>query len=305
MSTSLLRLLALAGLLAFASLASSQAQGTPPAVPIGNSIPGGSRVIVALGYTDYSGIQPIMAIPPPPPVNVQVGSGLTITTGYDDATIESVQWTKNDIAIQNLPVGFNILSFASATEADSGYYSAAVTIGGVVKPTNRILIRVTNPPRQQLLNLSSRTTISPANPNLIGGFVIAASPGQLNESKQLFIRAVGPSLAAHGVAQPLLHPTLHLFRANGSEVPVFIPASSSPYHSAFEQATGAFPLPPGSDDAATVVTLPAGVYSVHASSKDGGTGDVLLEIYEVPASTIQIPFTALPTTVPSNRPGGN
>jgi len=163
---------------------------------------------------------------------------------------------------------------------------------------------VTNPPRQQLLNLSSRTTISPANPNLIGGFVIAASPGKLNESKQLFIRAVGPSLAAHGVAQPLLHPTLRLFRADGSEVPVFIPASSNPYHSAFEQATGAFPLPPGSDDAATVVTLPAGVYTAHASSKDGGTGDVLLEIYEVPVSAFQLPFTAIPATATTTGPGG-
>ncbi|MBC7366388.1 MAG: hypothetical protein H7343_06170 [Undibacterium sp.] len=45
---------------------------------------------------------------------------------------------------------------------------------------------------------------------------------------------------------------------------------------------GAFPLPPGSKDAALVVALPAGGYTVQVSGADGGTGTAIVEIYELP-----------------------
>jgi hypothetical protein len=45
---------------------------------------------------------------------------------------------------------------------------------------------------------------------------------------------------------------------------------------------GAFPLPVGSADAAVVVTLPPGGYTLHASGKDGSTGVALVEVYLVP-----------------------
>lgn len=45
---------------------------------------------------------------------------------------------------------------------------------------------------------------------------------------------------------------------------------------------GAFALSPGSKDAAFVVTLQPGSYTVQASGADGGTGTALVEIYEVP-----------------------
>ena len=43
---------------------------------------------------------------------------------------------------------------------------------------------------------------------------------------------------------------------------------------------GAFALPEGSKDAALLVTLPSGSYSIVASGVDGG-GQVLVETYEV------------------------
>jgi hypothetical protein len=45
---------------------------------------------------------------------------------------------------------------------------------------------------------------------------------------------------------------------------------------------GAFPLPAGSKDAALVVTLPPGIYTVVASGVGGATGTALVEVYEVP-----------------------
>lgn len=289
----------LLGLLALATPARAQSDGIPVNV-LPNFVPGGTSVTVALGYIDYSGIYFIVAPQPRPPVNVGPDTTLTLTTGYDETTIQSVKWMKDGVP---LPSTASKLYFPNPTESDSGTYTAAVTIGGVVKPTDFVIIRVSNPPRQQLLNLSSRTTISPANPTLIGGFVINRSPGQLNESKQLLIRAVGPSLASHGVEHPLLHPSLRLFRSDGSEVSLFNPAGAVPYFPYYEQVTGAFPLGSGTDDAAALVTLPAGVYSAHASAKDGGTGDVLLEIYEVPSSALQLGL-AIPSNVTSAQSGG-
>jgi hypothetical protein len=49
---------------------------------------------------------------------------------------------------------------------------------------------------------------------------------------------------------------------------------------AFSQV-GAFTLPSGSKDAALLVTLPAGNYSVQVNGV-GGTGTALVEVYEVP-----------------------
>lgn len=38
----------------------------------------------------------------------------------------------------------------------------------------------------------------------------------------------------------------------------------------------------GSKDAAITVALPAGGYTVHVSGADGGIGEALVEIYELP-----------------------
>ena len=45
---------------------------------------------------------------------------------------------------------------------------------------------------------------------------------------------------------------------------------------------GAFALPAGSKDAAFVVTLPAGAYTVQVNGANATTGLALVEIYEAP-----------------------
>ena len=47
-------------------------------------------------------------------------------------------------------------------------------------------------------------------------------------------------------------------------------------------AVGVFALPAGSRDAAVELTLAPGGYTVHVSPATGATGEVLIEIYEVP-----------------------
>lgn len=259
-----------------ASPAMAQPVETGTTNVLGNSIPGFTAVTVALGYIDFSGVETVVAISPPPPINVPPWVRLTIATGYDEAAIQSVKWTKDGVVLSSTS---NTLFIANAAPSDSGYYRALVTIGGTVKPTDNRLIRVSSPPNQQLLNLSSRATITPASPTLIGGFVVAPGPRPLSERKFLLLRAVGPSLASVGVARPLAAPVLRVYRADGTEFPQ---SSLRPSLSNYAHIVGAFPLTAGAGDVSVVALFPSGVYSVHVFSADGGTGDVLLEIYELP-----------------------
>ena len=45
---------------------------------------------------------------------------------------------------------------------------------------------------------------------------------------------------------------------------------------------GAFALEPGQSDAALLVTLSAGAYTIQVSGADNTTGIALIEVYEVP-----------------------
>ena len=47
------------------------------------------------------------------------------------------------------------------------------------------------------------------------------------------------------------------------------------------EQVGAFELGPGSKDAAFVITLQPGVYTVHTAGADGSTGVALVELYLV------------------------
>ncbi|HEY1111597.1 MAG TPA: hypothetical protein VGE76_23280, partial [Opitutaceae bacterium] len=123
-----------------------------------------------------------------------------------------------------------------------------------------------------LVNMSIRLTAVENQP-IVAGFVVAG-----NTRRHVLIRAVGPSLANFGITQPLATPTLTLFRnletigqpntgwANDTDV------------AAASTAVGAFPLNPGSRDAAIVRALDPGAYTVQVS---GGSGVVLLEVYLV------------------------
>ena len=109
------------------------------------------------------------------------------------------------------------------------------------------------------------------------GFVIdGAAP------KRLLIRAVGPGLTQFGVSGRLDDPQI-------SVIPIgedFVVASNDNWNgdaalaSAFASA-GSFPLPATSKDAALVVRLPPGGYTVTVSGVGAAAGRALVEIYDL------------------------
>jgi hypothetical protein len=128
-----------------------------------------------------------------------------------------------------------------------------------------------------LSNLSTRTTLA-AGESLIGGVAVAGLA-----SRRLLIRAIGPSLAQFGVTDALADPTLAVYSGqallatndNWSE------AANAPDVAAIATASGAFPLTPGTKDAALLIAVPPGTYTIHAT---GGSipGTTLIEVYTVP-----------------------
>ena len=99
-----------------------------------------------------------------------------------------------------------------------------------------------------------------------------------------FTCAVGPTIGGgvpFNVPGTLVDPKLELYDAGGSKIRENDTWDNS--LSAVFVSVGAFPFAPNSKDAALVVTLNAGNgYSVQVKGADGGTGEALVEIYELP-----------------------
>lgn len=129
-----------------------------------------------------------------------------------------------------------------------------------------------NSPR--LVNVSARNQVGTGDNILIAGFNIAGTG-----TKQLLFRAVGPKLAAFGVTGFLVDPKLELY--SGSTKLNENDSWSANLTTTFT-AVGAFALDAGSRDAALLTTLEPGGYTVQVSGVNNGTGEALIEIYEVP-----------------------
>jgi len=127
----------------------------------------------------------------------------------------------------------------------------------------------------RLVNLSARNHVGTGADILIAGFTVSG-----DGTKQLLIRAIGPALTSFGVSGALTDPRLQVFDSSGAVIATNDNWDAS-LASHFTQV-GAFPLTAGSRDAALLVTLRAGAsYTVQVAGADGGSGEALVEIYEV------------------------
>jgi len=134
-----------------------------------------------------------------------------------------------------------------------------------------------------LSNASVRAYVGTGDSILVPGFVVSGSG-----SLRLLVRAAGPALAAYGVSGVLADPQLTVQGSDGTVV-----ASNDNWSSqagAAELVTvansaGAFPFAQGSKDAAVLLSLPAGGYTVSVSGVGAGTGAALVELYAVGAGS--------------------
>lgn len=139
----------------------------------------------------------------------------------------------------------------------------------------------------RLVNLSSRGTVS-AQGSLIGGLVVTGT-----NSKTMLVRGVGPALTKFGVAGVLTNPKVAVYDGSGREIvsnldwqianqPTIPELDYGAGIASASQAVGAFAFDSGSKDAALIVTLAPGAYTVQVTGEGGTGGAALIEVYELP-----------------------
>jgi hypothetical protein len=126
----------------------------------------------------------------------------------------------------------------------------------------------------KLSNISTRGFVQTADNVMIGGFALG---GSSTNSAKIVVRAIGPSLAAFGVNNPLSNPTLQLFDNNGQSVAFNDNWQDDPSQAAQLQALNLAPSNPA--ESALVTMLPPGFYTAVVTGQDGGMGIGLIEIY--------------------------
>jgi hypothetical protein len=202
------------------------------------------------------------------------------------------------IAITLKPGAYTLV-ISGSTSGDTG-----VVLGEIYHlpalETVETLSAPASKPRSQVSNLSVRGRIAGSANNdgvMIGSFVVGGSTalggtvpsgnggGEQPPTKRFLIRIVGPGLAPFGMTDAVPDPTLELKGTNGVAIQM-----NDNWDADFEtgktiretsEAVGAFPLAPGSRDAAVIARLAEGAYNVIARGANGATGTVLIEIYEL------------------------
>lgn len=128
----------------------------------------------------------------------------------------------------------------------------------------------------RLVNLSLRGPVGQDERVLIPGFVLGG-----DAPARVLVRAAGPALAVFGVAQPLQRPQIAIYQGDrllrvnrgwsdgGVAHDVRVAAESA----------GAFPWSERSADAALLLLLEPGPYTLQVSGLDGSVGEALAEVY--------------------------
>ena len=132
-------------------------------------------------------------------------------------------------------------------------------------------------PASGLANLSSLFFMTVAGAN--STFTITG-PG----TKTVLIRGVGPTLSSFGVSGVLADPQLQLFTPTGVVLASNNDWGNSAQLAAAFAQVGAFSLAANSKDAALLIPLGAGTYTVSFSGVNATTGNAFLEIYDTGGS---------------------
>ncbi len=125
---------------------------------------------------------------------------------------------------------------------------------------------------EKLRNISARGLVGTGDDALIGGFIVGESALAINA---VLVRAIGPSLSAAGVTNPLADPTLELHNSSGAIV-----ASNDDWQDTQEElinTAGRAPSEP--NESAIYATLPAGSYTAVVRGAGETTGTALVEVY--------------------------
>lgn len=228
------------------------------------------------GYAEARllGEGPPVILTQPVSVSSQTGGNLTLSVQGSSYLPATYQWYKDGLALAGATS--SELRLEGFTDSLAGAYWVVLTsVAGSVR-SSTAQVSLENAP---LSNLSVRGRSA----DLQVGFVAGGG------SRSLLVRAVGPGLAAFGVAGVLTDPLLELHHAVSNLDLIddrndnWWTGGADAVLSTLSGALGAFALQPGSLDAAMQVTID-GPRSLLVHGAEPSSGVVLVEVYDLPAS---------------------
>jgi hypothetical protein len=218
------------------------------------------------------------------PVAQTIATGATVVFSVEATGAASYQWKRGSATLTGATGA--TFTLTGATAADAGNYTVdAINATGTTTSTAAALSVSAAAVPGHLSNLSIRAAAGTGAQTLTVGFVLG---GAFNASfdRELYLRAVGPTLTPFGVTGALPDPKLSLYRGstllstvdNWSDLnPTTVDTTSTRF--------GAFALATGSKDAASVQSsLTRNAYTMQATSAVAGqSGVVLAEVYDLGA----------------------
>lgn len=167
----------------------------------------------------------------------------------------------------------------------SGLYSARVN--NVENRAGVVLVEaydaIGGDPAARLVNLSTLGPVGSTRENYLVAGIAVGGTGRT----RVLVRGVGPSLAQFGVSPVLARPVMSVYTA--TTPPQLIRTNSGWTAEGLRgdlagaaRSVAAFPLTENSADAAVLLSLQPGNYTVEISGVGGTTGQALVEVYVLP-----------------------
>ncbi len=128
-------------------------------------------------------------------------------------------------------------------------------------------------------NISTRLPVGTGENVLIAGFQITGSG-----TKQVVVRALGPTLTQFGLSNAMEDTVLELHNASGAEIATNDDWQDDPN----SQSIPSVLRPSNEFESAILANLSPGAYTAVLRGYEGGTGLALVEVYDVSAGTTQL-----------------
>jgi hypothetical protein len=264
------------------------------------------RAYNAYGNSNFSNVAEATIDPSPQPNNPPTISNITDqavdqgnSTGALGFTIGDTETTANNLTVtgsssnSTLVPQSGIIFGGSGNDRTvtitpvidlSGTATITITVNdGTTSTSDTFLLTVNEAPqaapkgKKKLSATSIRAHVRKGDSTMIAGFVISGTG-----SKQILIRAAGPSLEAYGVTDTVDDPYITLYRKQKviAENDNWGTAEDPSLITLTTELVGAFPFPGGSKDAALLLDLPVGAYTAHITDVNGDTGAAVVEMYD-------------------------
>ncbi len=202
---------------------------------------------------------------------------LTLFDGAGNVVMTNDDWKNSPDAAEIMSTGIapkNDFESAIIASLAPGNYSAS--LAGKNAGIGNGLVEVydlASGSSSTLGNVSTRGFVGAGDNAMIGGFIIGSGDNPI-----VVLRALGPTLSAAGVANPLLDPTIELHDQNGAVI-----AFNDNWKDGQSQSVIATQLAPGDDREAVIVAFtPPGNYTAVVRGKADTTGVALVEAYRLP-----------------------